>query len=203
MTHDGSFAPLASARGLLVLAATSLAACALAPSAARAQDGSGWIDTLIASGGSAQTSSDTDAQKPATRRRAAAARARPARVRETDTESKSEVRSAALSGSLSGGGITWQASSGCVPGALRGVLAELVGTFGPITVTSTCRSGSQNRAAGGAGQSYHLSGQAVDFRVHGSTGSVYAYLSGNGSVGGLKHYGGGLFHIDTGPRRSW
>ena len=22
-------------------------------------------------------------------------------------------------------------------------------------------------------------------------------------AGGLKHYGGGLFHIDTGPRRRW
>jgi hypothetical protein len=26
-----------------------------------------------------------------------------------------------------------------------------------------------------------------------------AYL--RSTVGGLKHYGGGLFHIDTGPRR--
>jgi hypothetical protein len=28
-------------------------------------------------------------------------------------------------------------------------------------------------------------------------------LRSNGSVGGLKHYGGGLFHIDNGARRSW
>ena len=104
---------------------------------------------------------------------------------------------------LSGGGITWQASSGCVPGQLRGVLNGLVSNFGPVTVTSTCRSQSANRAAGGAGHSYHLTGEAVDFRVQGSTGAVYAYLAQNGSVGGLKHYGGGLFHIDTGPRRSW
>ena len=67
----------------------------------------------------------------------------------------------------------------------------------------SCRSRSQNRAAGGADSSYHLSGEAVDFRVHGSVGAVYAYLTSNGNVGGLKHYGGGLFHIDTGPRRSW
>ena len=105
--------------------------------------------------------------------------------------------------SLSGGGITWQASSGCVPGQLRGVLSGLVQTFGPVTVTSTCRSRGANRAAGGAGHSYHLTGEAVDFRVRGSTGAVYAYLANSGSVGGLKHYGGGLFHIDTGPRRSW
>jgi uncharacterized protein YcbK (DUF882 family) len=112
-------------------------------------------------------------------------------------------RSEATSTSLTGGGITWQASSSCAPAALRSVLTDLVGTFGPVTVTSTCRGRAQNRAAGGAGQSYHLTGEAVDFRVHGGTGAVYAYLASKGSVGGLKHYGGGLFHIDTGPRRSW
>ena len=105
--------------------------------------------------------------------------------------------------SLSGGSISWQASSDCVPSQLRGVLSQVAATIGPVTVTSTCRSASQNRAAGGAGQSYHLSGEAVDFRTHGSTNAVYAYLSSSGNVGGLKHYGDGLFHIDTGPRRSW
>ena len=100
------------------------------------------------------------------------------------------------------GGITWQASAGCVPGQLQGVLSGVVSSFGSIRVTSTCRSVAQNRAAGGASRSYHLSGEAVDFRVlGGSTGAVYAYLASNSSVGGLKHYGGGLFHIDTGPRR--
>ncbi len=99
------------------------------------------------------------------------------------------------------GGITWQASAGCVPGRLRGVLNDVAATYGAVKVTSTCRSRSANRAAGGASQSYHLSGEAVDFRVSGNTGSVYAYLSRHSSVGGFKHYGGGLFHIDTGPRR--
>lgn len=105
--------------------------------------------------------------------------------------------------SLSGGTLSWQASSGCLSGQLRGVLENVAASFGPVTVTSTCRSRAQNRAAGGADQSYHLKGEAVDFRTHGSTGAVYAYLSSSGSVGGLKHYGGGLFHVDTGPRRSW
>jgi hypothetical protein len=100
------------------------------------------------------------------------------------------------------GGITWQASAGCVPGQLQGVLSGLVSNFGQVRVTSTCRSQAANRAAGGASKSYHLSGEAIDFRVPGAgSGAVYAYLSNSGSVGGLKHYGGGLFHIDTGPRR--
>jgi hypothetical protein len=30
---------------------------------------------------------------------------------------------------------------------------------------------------------------------------VAAYV--RSRVGGFKHYGGGLFHIDTGPRRTW
>jgi uncharacterized protein YcbK (DUF882 family) len=101
------------------------------------------------------------------------------------------------------GGISWQASAACVPSQLRGVLNDLAATYGSVTVTSTCRSRSANRAAGGAFKSYHLSGEAVDFRVSGGHGSVYAFLSRHGSVGGLKHYGGGLYHIDTGPRRAW
>ena len=105
--------------------------------------------------------------------------------------------------SLSGGNITWQASSGCLSGRLSSVIGDLIADFGPVTVTSTCRSASQNRSAGGADQSYHLRGEAVDFRTRAGTGAVYAFLSAHGSVGGLKHYGGGLFHIDTGPRRSW
>jgi uncharacterized protein YcbK (DUF882 family) len=72
-----------------------------------------------------------------------------------------------------------------------------------VRVSSTCRSGARNRAVGGASKSYHLTGNAADFRVFASVSSVYASLRSNGSVGGLKHYGGGLFHIDSGPRRSW
>ena len=32
---------------------------------------------------------------------------------------------------------------------------------------------------------------------------VLSFLKANKRVGGLKHYGGGAFHIDTGPRRTW
>jgi uncharacterized protein YcbK (DUF882 family) len=90
---------------------------------------------------------------------------------------------------------------GCIPGQLQGVLNDLEAKFGRVNVTSTCRSASANRAAGGAPQSLHLSGQAVDFRVSGGSGAVMAFLSAHGDVGGLKHYGGGLYHIDTGARR--
>lgn len=105
--------------------------------------------------------------------------------------------------SLSGGSVNWTASSSCLDGTLRSVIGQVASLYGPVTVNSTCRSRSHNAAVGGAPRSKHLSGDAVDFRVHGNIGAVYAYLKSSGSVGGLKHYGGGLFHIDNGERRTW
>jgi Peptidase M15 len=105
--------------------------------------------------------------------------------------------------SLSGGSVDWTASSGCLDSGLKAIIYEVASNYGPLRVNSTCRSRGHNASVGGAPKSKHLSGDAVDFRVFGNTGAVYAYLRNNGSVGGLKHYGGGLFHIDNGDRRSW
>lgn len=105
--------------------------------------------------------------------------------------------------SLSGGGVRWVANSGCLDGSLKSVIYQVAANYGPITVSSTCRDHAHNRRVGGAPKSYHLSGSAADFRVHANAGAAYAFLRSSGSVGGLKHYGGGLFHIDSGPRRSF
>ena len=168
-------------------AAYLLILCSL--SQAGAQDSTLWAAEFFAKSDAAATLAAKAAPDRAVRRRAVTVR---------PASSEPEVRE---STSLAGSAITWHASSSCVPQQLRAVLADVVSNFGPITVSSTCRSVAGNRAAGGAGQSYHLSGQAVDFRAGANAGAIYAALSANRAVGGLKHYGGGLFHIDTGPRR--
>ncbi len=105
--------------------------------------------------------------------------------------------------SLSGGSVDWTASASCLDSGLKAIVYEVASNYGPLRVNSTCRGTEHNRAVGGAPHSMHLSGNAVDFRVSGNVGAVYAFLKSNGGVGGLKHYGGGLFHIDNGERRSW
>ena len=101
--------------------------------------------------------------------------------------------------------ISWlpKASIDCLATPLRGVLAELAAAFGPITVRWTCRDKQLNARVGGARRSYHLTGNAVDFNMTGNYRAILAFLKGNKLVGGLKHYGQGAFHIDTGPRRTW
>ena len=86
---------------------------------------------------------------------------------------------------------------------LRGVLSELAVTFGPITVRWTCRDKRLNARVGGAKRSFHLTGDAVDFNMTGNYRAILAFLKAKKEVRGLKHYGGGAFHIDTGPRRTW
>ncbi len=104
--------------------------------------------------------------------------------------------------SLSGGGnVRWAANADCLNGTLRSAVANVAANYGSVTVNSTCRSRGHNARVGGAPKSYHLSGDAVDLRVSGNISGAARYLASLG--GGYKHYGGGLFHVDTGPRRSF
>ncbi len=96
-----------------------------------------------------------------------------------------------------------KASVECLATPLQGVLTELAAAFGPMTVRWTCRDKQLNARVGGAKRSYHLTGNAVDFNMTGNYRAILSFLKSNKLVGGLKHYGGGAFHIDTGPRRTW
>lgn len=141
----------------------------------------------------------SDASTVAPRRAVKQRAARATRVAALGSTPSLRAPSPSLTG---GGGIVWRASSSCLAGNLRSIVASVAANFGSVTVNSTCRSAARNRRVGGAKRSWHLTGNAVDFRVRGSIGGVFAHLR---SVvgGGLKHYGGGLFHIDNGPRRSF
>lgn len=101
------------------------------------------------------------------------------------------------------GSISWGRPASCLNGTLKSVLRQAAGRFGHIHVTSTCRSRARNRRAGGARHSHHIGGNAVDFRIRGNYGAAKSFLRHHPGVGGYKHYGGGRFHIDTGPRRTW
>jgi uncharacterized protein YcbK (DUF882 family) len=103
----------------------------------------------------------------------------------------------------SGQRIKWSAPSNCVPASLKGVIQKVAARFGPITVNSTARSRGKNARVGGRSKSYHLGCRAVDFRVHGSSTGLIAFLASQKNVGGIKRYSSGFYHIDNGPRRSW
>lgn len=103
----------------------------------------------------------------------------------------------------SGQRIKWSAPANCVPDSLKSIIQKVAAKFGPITVNSTARSRSKNASVGGRSKSYHLGCRAVDFRVHGSTKGLMAFLSNQKNVGGIKRYSSGFYHIDNGPRRSW
>ncbi|MGI9478966.1 MAG: septal ring lytic transglycosylase RlpA family protein [Hyphomicrobiaceae bacterium] len=95
--------------------------------------------------------------------------------------------------------IHWVASPDCLAPRLRRVIANVAARYGRVRVNSTCRSPRHNRRVGGARHSHHLTGNAADIRVRGNWREASYYL--RNAVGGYKHYGGGLFHIDLGRRR--
>lgn len=98
-------------------------------------------------------------------------------------------------------GIIWAANPRCLNKKLKSSIEHVANNWGLVRVNSTCRSRKHNRRVGGSKHSYHLTGNAADIRIWGNVRAAARYL--RKVSGGYKHYGGGLFHIDTGPQRSW
>ncbi|MEO1650920.1 MAG: D-Ala-D-Ala carboxypeptidase family metallohydrolase [Pseudomonadota bacterium] len=131
-------------------------------------------------------------------RRASARRAKQQRAR---PKSNRRTKRSPKASSGRRGGVIWAASASCLAGNLRAIVYRLAKRVGKVRVNSTCRSRARNRRVGGASRSWHLTGNAMDLRVFGNIGLAAQIL--RSAAGGYKHYGGGLFHIDNGPRRTW
>ena len=129
---------------------------------------------------------------------------RPNSPAKPEASEKKLVRKASVTSSARiVGNIRVNAPWECVPASLKSVINSVAANFGPVVINSTYRSQRKNRRVGGARSSYHLRCQAVDFRVVRGGRGVLNYLARFRSVGGLKRYRSGFFHIDTGPRRTW
>jgi hypothetical protein len=97
--------------------------------------------------------------------------------------------------------INWRANRRCLAARLRATINHVARHYGRVRVNSTCRSRRHNRRVGGARRSFHIGGRAADIRVYGNVRAAARYL--RRVSGGYKHYGGGRFHVDTGPKRTW
>ncbi len=130
------------------------------------------------------------------------AKLRKARKTQVASKKKRTKTQVASSGKRSGG-ISWNASGGCLPGVVKAALVKVAAAYGSITVNSTYRSPGHNRRVGGAGRSMHLQCRAADFRVNGGGGNVIGFLQKLPGLGGIKRYRSGFYHIDDGERRTW
>lgn len=96
------------------------------------------------------------------------------------------------------------------PADMQATARRMSSTLPNVTVTGTDRTPERNAEVGGARDSQHLHGRAIDFRLSGTdeekAASLQRILRGDfGPVGGVGTYNDGSLHIDfrPGARAAW
>lgn len=85
-------------------------------------------------------------------------------------------------------------------------LQEIESAFGgKLNVTSGARSEERNRSVGGAGNSAHLRGNAVDVTFNGGVQETLKLIeaASKAGIGGIGVYGPGSVHLDVESKRAW
>jgi len=85
------------------------------------------------------------------------------------------------------------------------ICQRFIRQFGPLTITSGYRTPEHNKKVGGAKNSYHLYGLAVDFKPSDPLATplptVFEFASTHPDVGGLGFYEVGIIHLDLRPNK--
>lgn len=90
--------------------------------------------------------------------------------------------------------------------SLSDKVSSLQGSFGKkLTVTSGFRDPQRNKSVGGASNSAHTRGNAVDVRFDGGIEETLKLinLASKAGIGGIGVYRPGLLHLDTEGKRAW
>jgi len=88
---------------------------------------------------------------------------------------------------------------------IEGKLKQLEGEFGGLQVTSGYRSPEHNAKVGGAKNSAHMRGNAVDVKFGGGVPATLKFIemASKAGIGGIGVYRPGSVHIDTESKRAW
>jgi hypothetical protein len=95
---------------------------------------------------------------------------------------------------------------GGVQSGIADKLKQIESAFGTrLNVTSGYRDPQRNKNAGGAGDSAHLRGNAVDISFNGGVAETLKLIeiASKAGIGGIGVYGPGSVHLDTESKRAW
>jgi muramidase (phage lysozyme) len=87
---------------------------------------------------------------------------------------------------------------------IANIVRRVQSVVGPVTITSGYRDPARNSAVGGATNSKHMTGEAVDIQFAGGMGIAprAIQVASEAGAGGIGVYDSWI-HLDTGPKRTW